>query len=85
MCDDANCKIAGGHTAEGTELSLGFSVTGKVKKDGLLKKTGARVNQSVILTKALGTGMILAAEMRGKAKAPWVKAVERIDSFLRKG
>jgi len=79
-CDDVNCKIVGGHTAEGLELSLGFAVTGSVPVNMTLKKRGAGLNQALVLTKALGTGMILAAEMRGKAQAPWVKAA--VDSML---
>lgn len=75
VCDDINCDIVGGHTAEGLELSLGFSVTGSVPAKKILKKHGAKLDQSIILTKPLGTGMILAAEMRGKAKASWIKAV----------
>lgn len=71
---DAGCALVGGHTSEGAELALGFSITGLVARDKALRKGGLVVGDALILTKPIGTGTLLAADMRGKARARWVMA-----------
>jgi selenide,water dikinase len=55
-------------------LSLGFAVTGRTRPGALLRKGGLRPGDRLILTKPLGTGVILAAEMRLRAGARAVEA-----------
>lgn len=58
--------IVGGHTSLGAEMTIGFSVTGLCDRPPLTHG-GARANDALILTKPIGTGVILAAEMAGLA------------------
>jgi selenide,water dikinase len=51
----------GGHTSVGAELSIGFTVTGTARR--IIAKAGAQPGDALILTKPIGTGIILAAEM----------------------
>jgi len=66
-------SLVGGHTAEGAELSLGFVVNGLAESDDLLRKSGLKVGDKLILTKALGTGTLFAADMRAQAQGVWIK------------
>ncbi len=59
---EAGADVVGGHTSLGAELTLGFTVTGLCKGDAI-SQAGARPGNVVILTKPIGTGVILAAEM----------------------
>ncbi len=72
--DDCEMPIVGGHTAEGAELSLGFTVNGLIEEKHLLTKGGLQPGDQLILTKPLGTGALFAADMRGLAKGLWVKS-----------
>ena len=65
-------EIVGGHTTTGAELTLGFTVTGLA--DRPITLAGARPGDALILTKPIGSGTILAAEMRLKARGADVAA-----------
>ncbi|HXP04546.1 MAG TPA: selenide, water dikinase SelD [Stellaceae bacterium] len=69
VLDAAGATLIGGHSAEGAETGLGFAVTGRTRPGRLLRKGGLKPGDRLILTKPLGTGAILAAEMRGQARA----------------
>ena len=73
------CKLVGGHSAEAAEPSLGFAVTGLADPRRLLRKSGLRPGDALLLTKPLGTGIILASHMRGETKTAWLTAA--IDSM----
>lgn len=54
MLSEANCALVGGHTSEGTESALGFSVTGVVHPSQAIGKGPLRPDTALILTKPLG-------------------------------
>lgn len=53
--------VVGGHSSTGAELTIGFTVTGLA--GAAISKAGARPGDVLILTKPLGSGTVLAAEM----------------------
>lgn len=72
--------LAGGHSSEGAELAFGLTVNGLVDPDRVWRKSGLQPGNALILTKAIGTGTLFAADMRRKAKGRWVDAA--IQSML---
>lgn len=58
---EAGADVVGGHSSVGAELQVGFTVTGLARR--ALSKGGARAGDVLILTKPLGVGTVLAAEM----------------------
>lgn len=64
-------QLWGGHTMQGHELEVGFSVCGTL--DGRLpwRKNGLLPGDALILTKSLGTGILLAALPQARCKADW--------------
>ncbi|NQY12535.1 MAG: selenide, water dikinase SelD [Henriciella sp.] len=61
--DACGVTISGGHTSSGAELTIGFSISGSTSKPPLTH-IGARPGDVLVLTKPIGTGVILAAEMQ---------------------
>jgi selenide, water dikinase len=72
----AGADIVGGHTSIGDELSIGFTVTGLCETDPITL-AGAVAGDVLILTKPIGAGLIMAAEMAGEAQGDWVAAALR--------
>lgn len=64
---DAGAAIVGGHTSLGDELMIGFTITGLCDKTPITIG-GAKAGDVLILTKPIGTGVIMAAEMAGQAR-----------------
>ena len=78
--DEEGVKLIGGHTTEGAELSIGFAVNGLVERSEVLTKHGLKPDDVLILTKPLGTGTLLAADMQHQAKGHWINsAVQHMD------
>jgi len=71
---EAGCTIIGGHSIRDEETKFGYSVTGTVDPTRVLKNGGARAGDRLLLTKALGTGVISTAIKKGVAKQTWIDA-----------
>lgn len=70
---EAGAEIVGGHSSQGAELTIGFAITG-VCEGTPIELSGARPGDSLILTKPIGSGVLMAAEMVGKARGDEVAA-----------
>lgn len=66
IATETGATIVGGHTTQGAELTLGFTVTGTLHTTA---KTfdRARSNDALILTRPIGSGTLMAGEMAGMA------------------
>jgi selenide,water dikinase len=57
----------GGHTVRDPEIKFGYAVTGIVDPERILRNGGGKPNEALILTKALGTGIVATALKAGRA------------------
>ncbi|MEX0617787.1 MAG: selenide, water dikinase SelD [Pseudohongiellaceae bacterium] len=73
VLNDNETALIGGHTSESTELGMGLSINGCCTAGRLLRKKGLQVGDVLILTKPLGTGTLLAADMRRCAMGRWME------------
>ena len=62
----AGAAIVGGHSSLGDELTIGFTVTGLCSR-APVTIAGAQAGDALILTQAIGSGVLLAGEMAGTA------------------
>ena len=58
---EAKCSIIGGHSIRNDDIQFGYSVTGVINPKRIWKNVGMRTGDVLILTKALGTGVISTA------------------------
>jgi selenide,water dikinase len=63
---EAGGTLAGGHTIRDPEPKFGLAVVGVAHPDRLLRKGGARPGDVLLLTKPLGTGLLVSGARQGK-------------------
>ena len=68
----AGCALVGGHTLEGPQMAAGFTINGHAREKALFHKAGANAGDALLLTKPLGTGIILAGLMQQATRGPWL-------------
>ena len=64
---EAGGTLAGGHTIRDPEPKYGLAVIGAAHPDRLLRKGGAEAGDVLVLTKRLGTGLIVSGGRQGRA------------------
>ena len=70
-----DASLLGGHSLEADQLSLGLTVNGRPRKaQPLWPKQGAREGDLLIMTRPLGTGVVLAAAMQSAVSAAAIDA-----------
>src|SRR5688572_16743793 len=62
---EAGAPLLGGHTLKDKELKLGFAVTGLVDPSKMTTNANAKPGQRIVLSKALGTGILYQAMKAG--------------------
>lgn len=77
VCAEAGISIAGGHSIDDKEPKFGLTVFGSANPEHLWRKSGARVGDSLVLGKAIGTGVITTGLKREVAPAASVDAAVR--------
>ncbi|MDR2158649.1 MAG: selenide, water dikinase SelD, partial [Treponema sp.] len=82
---EAETLIAGGHSIYDHEPKYGLAVTGLVDPRRILRNDGCRAGDALILTKALGAGLIMAALRAGEVPADIaaaaVASMERLNRY----
>ncbi|HEU5205035.1 MAG TPA: selenide, water dikinase SelD [Candidatus Limnocylindrales bacterium] len=66
---EAGGTLAGGHTIRDPEPKYGLAVIGTAHPDRLLRKGGARPGDHLLLTKRLGTGVLVSGSRQGRTSA----------------
>src|SRR5262249_60992092 len=74
---EAGVSVVGGHSIDDAEPKIGYAVTGLVHPARVWRNVGARPGDAVVLTKALGTGIISTAIKQAKAPERAVTAAIR--------
>jgi selenide,water dikinase len=64
---EAQVTLIGGHSVEDNELKYGLSVSGVIHPDKVVRNRGAKPGDKIVLTKALGTGIVSTAIKGGEA------------------
>ena len=71
---EAGCAVIGGHSVADDEIKFGYAVTGVIDPGRVVRNSGARPGDALVLTKRIGTGVISTALKRGIAEAGDVEA-----------
>jgi selenide, water dikinase len=81
---EAGAALLGGHSVRDPELKFGLAVVGEADPDRLLTNAGARPGQRLVLTKPLGTGVLINAFKADRLDAaglePALSEMERLNA-----
>ncbi len=81
---EAGISVLGGHTIEDPEPKYGMVVSGLIHPDKIIRNTGALPGDVLVLTKALGTGILSTAMKRGMIEADLIEEISQKMSQLNK-
>lgn len=79
---EAGVLIIGGHTFVADEIKYGLSVIGYIHPDKIITNAGAKPDDLIILTKPLGTGVIVQSVLAGKKQGVDLNSVLKTMTML---
>lgn len=82
---EAGAVVAGGHTLVDKELKFGLSVTGLVHPDRIVRNSGAKPGDALVLTKPLGTGFVATGIKKDLVDDDLEDEVTRVMATLNRG
>lgn len=82
---EAGIPILGGHSIDDTEPKYGLVAVGEVDPGKMTANSAAKPGQRLVLTKAIGTGIIATAIKAGTANAAVVEGATRSMAALNRG
>jgi selenide,water dikinase len=71
---EAGAVIVGGHSVADEEVKYGMAVTGVINPNRIIRNVGAKAGDVLVLTKALGTGVLMTAFKRDRLAADFYEA-----------
>jgi selenide,water dikinase len=84
MASEAGLRIIGGHTIDDFPPKYGLAVVGYIHPEKIITNAGARPGDSLILTKPIGTGTILAGQRLNMADRKDIDEALRLMKLLNK-
>jgi selenide,water dikinase len=83
--EESGAKLCGGHSVQDEEPKYGLSVTGFVEHDRVVRNTGARAGDALVLTKPLGFGILTTALKRDLVSESEIEEAVEMAATLNKG
>ena len=80
--EEADCAMAGGHSIQDEEVKFGLAVTGVIHPERIVRNTGARAGDRIVLTKPLGIGCLTTALKAGAVAPAHIEAAHRVMARL---
>ncbi len=81
---EAGAVVAGGHTIIDVEPKYGLAVTGEVRRDQIRTTGGVQPGDTIILTKEIGTGVLIGANQQGAVSdGHWEAAISQMMALNR--
>lgn len=74
VCEEAGIPVGGGHSIDDDEPKFGLVAVGEVHPERIWRNSGARPGDRLVLSKALGTGVITTGIKSGAAPAAAIEA-----------
>ncbi len=71
---EAKCSVIGGHSIRNDDIQFGYAVTGIIHPQRVWRNVGARTGDVLLLTKAIGTGVLSTALKKDRAAPVSVQA-----------
>lgn len=84
--NESGAFTMGGHTIDDNPPKYGLAVVGTIHPDKLITNSGLRVGQKLILTKPLGSGVMMAAHRMGLSEeSSYEKTLEQMKLLNKEG